>query len=263
MSNERPSQYFPPETVLRTPEGLNPELLLHYVPLVDQRIIDQRIRDLYIEQIKPHYGDGEFTFVPIMDGAAVVGNHLLGHINSQRSQARYDSVRVSTRVGIESSKIPRIHKLPNPENINGKSVLIVEDLLDTGLTLAHVQRRLQEAFTPTEVRTFVLLAKSPELRTHHPQVDFMAFDEEFSEGTEFRSWLIGYTFDVNGKFRRLKHIWVKIDTINPDFYAHLAKGKLADGIIDVSTQRIRHFRDTDEVDYEQMLEILDAMKVAA
>jgi len=81
--------------------------------------------------------------------------------------------------------------------ISGRHVLIVEDILDTGYTLAYLQR-VFNARGPASLRTCVLLSK-PERRKVEVSVDYLGFEIP-------DVWVVGYGLDFNDRFRTLPYI---------------------------------------------------------
>lgn len=84
-------------------------------------------------------------------------------------------------------------------NISGKHVLIVEDIIDTGYTLAYLVETLA-ARKPASLKTCVLVHK-PECRKVATQIDYLGF--EISD-----AWIVGYGLDWGEKFRTLPYIGV-------------------------------------------------------
>ena len=82
-------------------------------------------------------------------------------------------------------------------SIENRQVLIVEDLVDTGLTLAYLKRNLQ-ARHPRSVRVCVL-ADKVERREVDVKVDYVGF-------TVPNLYVVGYGFDYGGIFRNLPHV---------------------------------------------------------
>jgi hypoxanthine phosphoribosyltransferase len=82
-------------------------------------------------------------------------------------------------------------------SIEGRDVLIVEDIVDTGHTLAYLTRTLQ-ARRPTSVKVCVLLDKV-ECRETPVEVDYVGF-------TIPNVYVVGYGFDYGGLYRNLPHV---------------------------------------------------------
>jgi hypoxanthine phosphoribosyltransferase len=83
------------------------------------------------------------------------------------------------------------------EPLENKHVLIIEDIVDTGLTLSYIINSIK-ARRPATVRTCALLVKTESLKTP-VEIDYTGFQV----GSEF---LVGYGVDYAGKFRGLPHI---------------------------------------------------------
>jgi hypoxanthine phosphoribosyltransferase len=86
--------------------------------------------------------------------------------------------------------------------LEGRDVLLVEDIVDTGLTLTTL-RRMLEAKGAREVRTVALLDKSPRRIVDVP-VEYRGFEV----GDEF---LLGYGLDWDGRFRNVPSLWAVMD----------------------------------------------------
>ena len=90
--------------------------------------------------------------------------------------------------------------------VKGRSVLLVDDILDTGRTLEAVSAKLLE-LGAREVKTCVLLTKDKE-RAAEVEADYSAFEI----GDEF---VVGYGLDYDGKYRNLPYVGVlKTSVIN-------------------------------------------------
>ena len=84
-------------------------------------------------------------------------------------------------------------------SLEGRNLIIVEDIVDTGLTLSYLQDILR-ARAPKSVRTACLLSK-PSRRQVDVQVDYIGFTIE-------DKFVVGYGLDFAEKFRNLPYIAV-------------------------------------------------------
>ena len=82
-------------------------------------------------------------------------------------------------------------------SIAGKDVLIVEDIVDTGLTLSYLQKNLSTR-APNSVRICSLLSK-PSRREVEVQIDHLGFTIE-------DHFVVGYGLDLDGKYRNVPYI---------------------------------------------------------
>lgn len=85
----------------------------------------------------------------------------------------------------------------NSEHVTGRNVIIVEDIIDTGHTLAALQERLRRQ-SPATLRTVCLLDK-PERRDRAVRIDFVGF-------TIPDRFVVGYGLDLDQRHRELPHI---------------------------------------------------------
>lgn len=110
--------------------------------------------------------------------------------------AEYEFVGVKSYEGTETTGDPCLTtELPNLE---GKKVLIVEDIVDTGLTANYLKSLLQEA--ADDVKLCTLLSK-PSRRIIDIEPDYVAFEID-------DLFVVGYGLDYNQKYRNLPYIAV-------------------------------------------------------
>ena len=88
------------------------------------------------------------------------------------------------------------------EDISGRNVIIVEDIIDTGLTLEHVIKYFKEGKGVKSLKTCTLLSK-PERRKVDVQVEYIGFEVP-------DKFVIGYGLDYDQKYRNLPYIAVVI-----------------------------------------------------
>jgi len=190
MSGEQP----------RPPEQLDPNNLQNYDLLIPHAEIQERISEI-AEQISKDSEGKEVVAVGILDGAVFFAVDLLRKL--QIENLRIELIGVATYQGTRSTERPVITKSFR-RSIEGKHVLLVEDILDSGVTLDFVQRKLA-GNKPASLKTAVLLAKNSEVRKVDVPVDYVGF-------ADVQGWVVGYGFDVDGHFRNLSDIYVKKDT---------------------------------------------------
>ena len=92
------------------------------------------------------------------------------------------------------------------ENIEGRDVIIVEDILDSGNTLSYLKKILQ-ARNPASIRIATLLDK-PERRTADVTADYVGFEIP-------DAFVVGYGLDYQEKYRNLPYIGV----LKPEIYS--------------------------------------------
>ncbi|HHY90402.1 MAG TPA: hypoxanthine phosphoribosyltransferase [Clostridiales bacterium] len=147
-------------------------------------------------QITKDYQDKDLVLIGILKGANIFIGDLMRKI---RIPITLDFMAVSSYgLSTESSGIVKIIK-DLERSIEGKDVLIVEDLIDTGLTLNYIYKNLLSR-KPKSLKICTLLDK-PDRRKVDIKVDYKGFDvpDEF---------IIGYGIDYAEKYRNLPYVAV-------------------------------------------------------
>ena len=163
--------------------------------LIDAETIQQRIKELG-SQITADYHGRDVVVVCVLKGSFVFTSDLVRAIDLPLS-VDFLALR-SYGDGTESSGVVQITSdLTKP--IEGKDVIVVEDIVDTGLTMAYMLQNL-EAKRPRSVRLASLLHKPA--RTRVPvQIDYLGFTIE-------DVFVIGYGLDYAERYRNLPYLGV-------------------------------------------------------
>ena len=166
--------------------------------LIDRKTVENRIKEL-AKQIEKDYAGEEVYCVGLLKGSVVFLSDLVKEINSPviidfMSGSSYGSETVSSG----DVKILKDTDL----DLRGKHVLIVEDIIDTGLTLEHVIRYFKESKGVKTLKTCTLLSK-PERRKVNIDIDYVGFDVP-------DKFVIGYGLDYDQKYRNLPYIAVVV-----------------------------------------------------
>ena len=144
------------------------------------------------------YGDEEVTFVCTLKGAVFFACDLL---KKYKGDARIDFLRVSSYEG-ESSTGKINLKLPlNAENINGKNIVVVEDIVDTGYTLNYIRNYIKEMNPKSYLECTLLDKKARRVVEIDPDYSGFVIDDLF---------VIGYGLDYDQKYRNLPYIGVVV-----------------------------------------------------
>lgn len=161
--------------------------------LIDEEKLQSRIKEI-AREIKKDYQEEEVVFCSVLKGAVFFTVDLM---KNYTGPCLLDCVRVSSYEG-ENSTGKITLKLPlKKENIEGKNIIIVEDIVDTGRTLKYLVEYLQE-FNPKSVKTCALLDKKAR-RTVEFNADYVGFpiDDLF---------VIGYGLDYDEKYRNFPYV---------------------------------------------------------
>jgi hypoxanthine phosphoribosyltransferase len=162
--------------------------------LVDEQRLQARVRELG-QQIAHDYADELPVLVGILRGSVVFLADLLRSVEIPLTM---DLLAISSYSGRDSSGVVRLLKdLDHP--IAGKHVLIVEDIIDTGLTLNYVLRSLRTR-GPASLEVCTLLNK-PARRLIDLQIRYTGFDVP-------DVFVVGYGLDYNQRYRNLPFLGV-------------------------------------------------------
>lgn len=162
--------------------------------LISKEDIQKRIQELG-EQITKEYDGEELVVVGVLNGAFMFVADLIREI---KTPVHLEFMAVSSYEGTKSTGEIKVN-LDLKESISGKNVLIVEDIVDTGLTVKTLRGILQQK-GPKSLRLASLLYK-PSRNVHKVAIDYLAFEIE-------DKFVIGYGLDFDGKFRELPYIGV-------------------------------------------------------
>ena len=170
--------------------------------LLSEDEIREKVRELG-GKITADYKNSNLMLVTVLKGAVVFLADLMRQIDVP---AEIDFMVVSSYgSGDKSSGVVKIVKdLDVP--LAGKDILIVEDILDSGLTLSYI-KELLESRGPRSIRIATLLDK-PSRRKVDLQADYIGF----SVPDEF---VIGYGLDYDEKYRNLPYIGI----LKPEVYS--------------------------------------------
>ena len=170
--------------------------------LLSEDEIRVKVRELG-GKITADYKNSNLMLVTVLKGAVVFLADLMRQIDVP---AEIDFMVVSSYgSGVKSSGVVKIVKdLDVP--LAGKDILIVEDILDSGLTLSYI-KELLESRGPRSIRIATLLDK-PSRRKVDLQADYIGF----SVPDEF---VIGYGLDYDEKYRNLPYLGI----LKPEVYS--------------------------------------------
>lgn len=164
-------------------------------PFISRAVIDARVKEL-AQTIARDTGGVPLHFVCVLKGAVLFLADLVRHLGTG---VTIDFMALSSYGGgtTSSGEVRVIKDLDY--GLEGRDVVIVEDIVDTGLTLHYLQEILR-ARNPKSLRTVCLLNK-PSRRRIDVAVDYIGFtiDDHF---------VVGYGLDYSEKYRNLPYIGV-------------------------------------------------------
>ncbi|HYK89924.1 MAG TPA: hypoxanthine phosphoribosyltransferase [Acidobacteriota bacterium] len=163
--------------------------------LLDSQTIQKKVRDLGA-RITGDYQGRTPHLIGILKGASIFHADLVRSINLGVS---FDFMAVGS-YGTSTKTSGEVRILKDlDESLEGKDVLLVEDILDTGLTLHYLMQNL-ESRGPKSLKVVALLNK-PSRREIQVKVDYVGFDIP-------DHFVVGYGLDFNQRYRNLPDICI-------------------------------------------------------
>jgi len=163
--------------------------------LIEEGDLQARIRELGAE-ISTDYEGRDLLLIGVLKGAVFFMSDLMRHLTIP---CEIDFMAISSYGdSTDSSGIVRILK-DLDINIEGRDVLVVEDIIDSGLTLSYLMRNL-EAREPASLEICALLTK-PDRREIEVPVRYVGFEIP-------NRFVIGYGLDFAERYRNLPYVGV-------------------------------------------------------
>ena len=166
-----------------------------FVPYLTEDKIAAAVEDV-AGKINADYSGKNPLFLVVLNGSFLFAADLLRSINSEGCEVSF--VKFSSYVGTESTgKVKELIGLN--ENLEGRDVIIVEDIVDTGSTIVQMMDDLSKR-NPRSVRIAALLFK-PAAYKKHIKIDYAGIEIP-------NDFIVGYGLDYDGLGRNLKDIYV-------------------------------------------------------
>ncbi|MBX3096521.1 MAG: hypoxanthine phosphoribosyltransferase [Fimbriimonadaceae bacterium] len=165
--------------------------------LLTEDQIQSRIRELGI-QVTADYAGERPVFLGVLKGCIPFIADLARAVNLD---LEVDYVQIASYHGQQSTGVVRFRK-DHDIDIQGRHVILVEDIIDTGLTLQYL-RDLLAMRNPASLKVVALLSK-PEARRHNVPAEYVGFEIE-------NEFVVGYGLDDSERYRNLPYIAVVRD----------------------------------------------------
>ncbi|MDH4057721.1 MAG: hypoxanthine phosphoribosyltransferase [Cyclobacteriaceae bacterium] len=173
---------------------------LTFTKFIEEPKIKEKILDL-ASQINRDYAGRSLIFLPVLNGSFIFASDLLREVELS---CRVSFVKHSSYQGTASTgQLKTLIGLN--ESIFNQDILIIEDIMDTGLTLSKVVEELRSLGTRS-VEIVTLVRKAP-ARVHAVKPKYVGFDID----DEF---ILGYGLDYDGFGRNLKDIYKQESSAN-------------------------------------------------
>lgn len=161
--------------------------------LIDEKTLQAKISEL-AETIMKDYEGKEITFICILKGSALFTVDLAKKI---KNNVRLEFIRVSSYGDSQTSSGKVTMKLDLQDSIEGRDVIIIEDIIDTGRTLSYLRDHLKDK-NPASLKICTLLDKK-ERREFDVEPDYTAFNIP-------DKFVVGYGLDDRENYRNLPYV---------------------------------------------------------
>ncbi len=166
-----------------------------FVPMLKEEVLQERIRELG-KQISNDYKNKVPVFIGVLNGAFLFLSDLIKNVNID---CEIDFFKLSSYGDekISSGKVKLLKELNC--DVNGRDILIVEDIVDSGLSIKFIEELILP-HNPASMKVVSLLVKPNSLR-YNVKIDYIGFDIP-------SKFVIGYGLDYAQKYRNLRSIYV-------------------------------------------------------
>jgi hypoxanthine phosphoribosyltransferase len=148
------------------------------------------------DRINIDYADKEILFVAVLNGAFIFAADLVRKV---KPLCRITFVKVASYQGDASEGIIR-ELIGLKEDLNGKHVILVEDIVDTGFTLDYMIKQIKSTYKPASIAVASLLFK-PQSYRKSITIDYVGIEIP-------NDFVVGWGLDYNGYGRNLEDIYV-------------------------------------------------------
>ena len=169
--------------------------------LISQEELERQVARIGA-QISADYADKDPIFVGVLKGCFIFMADLMRHVTINCSM---DFMAVSSYSGTNSTGAVKINK-DLSEDIGGRHIILVEDILDSGVTLNYLKNYLQVR-KPASIAVATLMDK-PARRKADIYADYSGFEVP-------DAFVVGYGLDYNERYRNLPYIGV----LKPEIYS--------------------------------------------
>ena len=172
---------------------------LEFKKLIPADRIEKKVISL-ARKINADYGDKTPVFLPVLNGSFMFASDLLKEITLS---CRISFVKISSYSGTNSTGQLK-SLIGHDESVFGLDVIIIEDIVDSGLTLQKIMEELK-GLGAKSVEAVTLLRKQP-AREKNLEVKYVGFELE-------HEFVLGYGLDYDGLGRNLRDIYKQVGTL--------------------------------------------------
>lgn len=166
-----------------------------FIPYLAEDEIQKRIKEL-AEQLSKDYKGKVPVFIGVLNGSFLFMSDIIRYMNID---CEIDFFKLSS-YGDEKISSGRVKLLKELNcDVNGRDIVIVEDIVDSGLSINYIEDLFSEK-KPNSMKVVSLLVKPGSLK-YDVKIDYIGFDIP-------SKFVIGYGLDYAQKYRNLRSIYV-------------------------------------------------------
>lgn len=163
----------------------------NFKELISEEELNKRIKEL-ADQIDKDYLGKEITIISVMRGAVFFTVQLT---LKMKTKLKFEFITISSYEGEETVEV--LLRTDIRDSIEGKDVLIVEDIIDTGKSMKYLIEHLK-AKNPRTLKICALASK-PERREVEVPIDYLGFEIP-------NKYVVGFGFDIDNNYRNLPYV---------------------------------------------------------
>lgn len=160
------------------------------------RICDRLAKE--VESKIDSNNNGIPILVGIMNGALPFFYELIKHI---KRPILLDTLKCSSYVGTETTGEVKVTKEPDM-SFEGRDVILVEDIIDTGITMHELKKYIQKKYKPKNLYVCVLVKRKSNNVKFNELADFTGLE------TDEQRYIVGFGFDYYGLLRNEPYVYV-------------------------------------------------------
>lgn len=157
--------------------------------LIGKEELNKRIEEL-AKQIDEDYKEQDIVAICVLNGAAFFAVDLT---LKMKTKMQVEFIKISSYEGTESTGEIRKYLDIDKKKVEGRNILIIEDIVDTGRSMHYLIEHLKEK-NPKDIKICSLLSK-PSRREIEVNIDYLGFEVP-------NKFIIGYGFDDEEGFNR-------------------------------------------------------------
>lgn len=161
---------------------------------LEESVIQKRVTEIGI-QISTDLTGKSPLFLSVLNGAFMFSSDLFKSLNMA---CGIEFIRVASYKGTESTGNLKKFFGPLPHQIKDRNIVIVEDIIDSGLTMDYLLKEIS-GMHPASIKVCSLLVKPAAIKIPVP-IHYRCFDIP-------NDFIVGYGLDYEGMGRNLKHIY--------------------------------------------------------